>query len=124
MKISIAFALLSIIPAFGLAAQGDEAPTYQVHFGDLNLQSAAGSEILYSRIRSGAEVVCGPFDARELAKAVQHKRCMQDAIAGAVTQVNQPRLTASYLAHNHGRTPLTVSSTVGSGAPTALHVSR
>ena len=124
MKIPIAFVLLSSIPAFGLAAQGDEAPTYQVHFGDLNLQSAGGSESLYSRIRKGAEIVCGTFDAREVAKAAQHKHCMEEAIADAVAQVNHPRLTACYLAHNHGRPPLVVSSTPGSGATTALHVSR
>jgi UrcA family protein len=124
MKIPIAFVLLSVIPAFGLAAQGDEAPTYLVHFGDLNLQSAGGSESLYSRIRKGAEIVCGTFDAKEVAKAALHKRCMEEAIADAVTQVNQPHLTACYLAHNHGRAPLVVSSTLGSRASTALQVSR
>lgn len=123
MKTSIAFVLLSIIPAFGFAAQ-EETRTYQVHFGDLNLQSAAGSESLYTRIRKGAEVVCSTFDARELATAALHKRCMEEAIADAVTQVNQPHLTACYLAHNHGRSPLVVSSALGSRESTALHVSR
>jgi UrcA family protein len=98
LKTLTTLALLSLIPA-----------TYQVRFDDLNLDSDAGNERLYSRIRVGADLVCHAYEGRELQQSVKHKRCVEEAIANAVKSLDRPRLTACYLGHNRGRSPLAVA---------------
>src|SRR6202051_1408200 len=62
-------------------------------YADLNLASPSGALVLYERIRAAAQSACNYFwfetDADEA-------RCVQNAIANAVTKVNQPALSAVY----------------------------
>jgi len=88
------------------------APAYKVRFGDLDLDTAAGSEQLYSRIRMGAESVCRSWDGRDLKSVAKHKHCLADAVADAVAKVDNPRLTAQYLQHG-GQLPLSASAAAG-----------
>jgi UrcA family protein len=64
-----------------------------VTYADLNIASPSGARVLYERIRASAQSACNYFwfktDADEA-------RCLQNTIATAVTQVNQPALTAVY----------------------------
>src|SRR5215472_12539427 len=57
-----------------------------VKFADLNISSPSGALVLYERIRAAAQGACSYFwfktDADEA-------RCVHDAIANAVTKVNQ-----------------------------------
>ena len=105
------FVVLSLTSVVATASDSDgSVPTYKIHFGDLDLDTAAGNELLYRRIRTGAESVCRTWEGKELVNVVRHKRCMEDAVADAVSKIDQPRLTACYLSHHGGQLPLTVSS--------------
>ena len=102
----LAFALLSAATPVLTQAAGEESPpTYHVHFADLNLNSASGTEFLYRRIHRGAEIVCRSLEGREMSKQALHERCEQEAIGRAVTEVDRPLLTAYYSRLNHGRVP-------------------
>jgi UrcA family protein len=102
----LVFALLSAaVPALTQAAAEGSPPAYPVHFADLNLDSPAGTEYLYRRIRWGAGIVCRNFDGREISKQALHARCEAEAIGRAVTEVGHPRLTAYYTKVNHGKLP-------------------
>ena len=102
------FALLSAATPILTQAAGEESPpTYRVHFADLNLNSAAGTEFLYQRIRQGAEIVCRNLEGREISRQALHERCEEEAIGRAVTEVGHPRLTAYYSKLNHGKLPST-----------------
>jgi len=106
MKNIFVFALLSAaVPVLSQAAGEESRPTYAVHFEELNLNSAAGTESLYRRIRRGAETVCRDLDGREISKQALHERCEEEAIARAVAEVGHPRLTAYYSKLNHGKAP-------------------
>jgi UrcA family protein len=104
MKNIFVFALLSAATPV-LSQAVEERPTYSVPFGDLNLDSAAGTEFLYRRIRWGAQIVCRNLEGREISKQALHERCEKEAIGRAVAEVGHPRLTAYYSKLNHGRTP-------------------
>lgn len=102
----VAFALLSAAaPVLTQATEEASPPTYHVRFGDLNLDSAAGTEFLYRRIRWGAGIVCRGFEGREISQQTAHNRCEREAIERAVTEVGHPRLTAYYSKLNHGKMP-------------------
>jgi UrcA family protein len=84
-------ALASSFSAVSAADPGSAGIT--VKFADLNIASPSGALVLYERIRAAAQRVCSYYwfqtDADEA-------RCLQDAIANAVTKVNQPALSAVY----------------------------
>jgi len=104
------FVVLSLTSVVATASGSDASvPTYKIRFADLDLDTAAGNELLYRRIRTGAESVCRAWEGRNLANVVRHKRCMEDAVADTVSKIDKPRLTACYLSHHGGRLPLTVS---------------
>lgn len=94
----------TLIPAMALATLYSCAPVWAdtlqeprsvtVHFEDLNINSPRGAAVLYQRIRSAAEDVCGiPPSQRSLAIASRYATCVRGAIAGAVARVNRPTLT-------------------------------
>ena len=64
-----------------------------VKYADLNIAGPSGALVLYERIRAAAQSACAYFwfetDRDEA-------RCVHNAIANAVTQVNQPALSAIY----------------------------
>lgn len=59
--------------------------------------------------------MCRSWEGRDLADVAKHKHCMEDAVADAVTELDRPRLTACYLAHHGGQSPLVVSSSARTG---------
>jgi UrcA family protein len=81
------------------AAQADEAlPHKAVSFKDLNLSSTEGAAVLYGRIRSAANEVCGDQDRFNLSRAHTIQICINEAVSRAVAQVNSPMLTSLYQA--------------------------
>jgi UrcA family protein len=88
------------------AVQADEvsdaAPQLVVHYADLNLATNSGVAVLYHRIQNAATQVCGSVDQRELARVTAAKACQDTAIARAVAAINNPVLTAQYLAKTGG----------------------
>ena len=78
-----------------------------VKYADLNMVSPSGAVVLYERIRAAAQSACNYFwfktDADEA-------RCVHNTIANAVTQVNQPALSAIYNAKFKASAPSTLVS--------------
>ena len=88
--------------AFGCAAMGgrvqagEPAQSYTtiVNYGDLNLDSQQGAKVLYARIRSAAGDVCSSLEGRNLTEKKLWQGCFDKAVASAVGQVNNTRVTA------------------------------
>jgi len=99
--VSAAYILAASFFVFAGATMGDavraaEAPQYDktiVAYGDLNLDSQQGTQVLYARLRNGAEVVCSAFESRDLSLKRIWQTCFDQAVAAAVVQVNKPGLT-------------------------------
>jgi UrcA family protein len=76
-----------------ISAADPSSASVTVKYADLNIASASGARVLYERIRTAAQSACNYFwfktDADEA-------RCLQNTIAKAVTQVNQPAVSAVY----------------------------
>jgi UrcA family protein len=80
-----------------LAAEVPQPLTKIVHYGDLNLESELGAKELYARLRGAAKQVCRPFDSAETARQRLWKSCLNDAVANAVTAVNNAALSALHV---------------------------
>ena len=88
------------------ALASPEAPTARdvnqitVHFGDLNIDQTAGAAVLYRRIRNAAERVCGEPKLPGLhVVSPSWRRCVAQAIDGAVVAVDRPALTVYHRIH-------------------------
>jgi UrcA family protein len=68
-----------------------ETVSIKVQYGDLNLATTEGKDVLKRRIRHAADVVCGEPDARDLVNSVVYKECMNNATNGAWSQVRWPQ---------------------------------
>jgi UrcA family protein len=93
--------LAALIPSLGAVCRAaDTADVRQtiVKYPDLDVATAQGAAVLYNRIRSAAEGVCARLDQNDLAAMFRWKACVKGAIAGAVTTVDQPGLSALYAA--------------------------
>jgi UrcA family protein len=97
---SIARTLLAasvVILAFGTEARATgsiDGRTEIVRYDDLNVDSAQGATILYRRLRSAAQRVCAPLEARELSRRRVWQSCVDTALSSAVGHINRPMLTA------------------------------
>jgi UrcA family protein len=91
------------VASFAIGAHAGEAdaavPARTVHYSDLNLNTQAGAEVLYRRIRSAAELVCGDVDSRQMAEAAAARACVSRAVTGSVRAVNSRLLTSTYDKH-------------------------
>jgi UrcA family protein len=81
------------------AASSDATRSVRVNYRDLNLATEQGTQALYARIVSAAHQVCEVRDIRVFAEVAAAKACQAQAIAHAVRDVNNPRLAATYSAH-------------------------
>jgi UrcA family protein len=101
-----------------LAAPSDafNAPiSKRVYFGDLNVNNKEGATKLFERIKGGARDVCHQFEnSRELAQQAKWSACNKNAIAGAVSSLHLPLLTAIYDSHHSSKTAKAAS--IGSDA--------
>ena len=90
-----------------VSAADPSSASITVKYADLNIASPSGARVLYERIRAAAQNACNYFwfktDADEA-------RCLQNTIAKAVTQVNQPALSAVYSAKYKISAPSTLVS--------------
>ena len=104
MLLGVASSSFALLPAMA----DDFGPKSTVKFGDLNVSSSEGAEVLYARIRAAAYDVCLEFDNRDnISGLVQREHCVNDVILGAVTKVNNPALTAVYGAKTGKEMPQT-----------------
>jgi UrcA family protein len=90
-----AVAFLGVASVIG--AQADEAvmtPTRTVSYSDLNLNTQAGAEKLYQRIRHAAEDVCGDEGSRQLKEVAAVRACVNKAVIAATSAVSNVRLNS------------------------------
>ncbi|MDY6944689.1 MAG: UrcA family protein [Pseudomonadota bacterium] len=71
-----------------------DVPKVVVSLAGLDLSTGKGANLLYGRIRTAAEAVCGIGESRELAQVVQARACYRSAIDEAIAQANRPMLSA------------------------------
>lgn len=83
----------------------------KVSYGDLDVNKAEGAQALYKRLNRAAKNVCAPLRGRDLSRSKAHRACLGEALANAVSEVNQPLLTQ----HHNSR---------GSDASTAIVAKR
>ena len=71
-----------------------------VYFGDLNIDQTAGAAVLYRRIKHAAERVCGePHLPDSHMVSASWRKCVAQAIDGAVVAVDRPALTVYHRVH-------------------------
>src|SRR5262245_26824381 len=63
-----------------------------VRYDDLRLSSPVAIAVLHGRLRHAAERACGQPDTRQLATATRYRKCVDDAMATAIAEINEPRL--------------------------------
>jgi len=78
-----------------LARTSDTVPSVLVKYGDLNVSSPAGAQVLLKRIEAAANTACGGApDIRQLNQRASFEACRRSAVARAVVAVDSPMLTA------------------------------
>ena len=85
---ALAAASLSLFAVAPAAAQEVQAI---VHFGDLDVTSAAGAEVLNSRLLGTIESVCERPDMRNLKAMVAWEACKDAAMSSALEQLAAKR---------------------------------
>lgn len=112
------FTSTMLIFALSLGAQlvhADPAPdalSATVHFADLDLTRSAGAAVLYQRLKTAAETVCGvegSVRSRNLGSQKRFQECIWSAIGTAVAKVDQPTLTAYYRAQVTGNPTIRIA---------------
>ena len=103
-----AVVFLSLIGGSAIASAAGSADSLQktVKYTDTSVSTASGAATLYNRIRIASEEVCAPLGHGDLSSKMKVKACTHKAIADAVSQVNQPALTAVYNARNGASLPM------------------
>jgi UrcA family protein len=95
--------LLGAAGVVSAAEPASEAPAITVQFGDLNIHSQAGAQVLYHRILAAAAAVCPSGDIRDLDAYDAGLRCRARAVREAVRQVHSAEVAALYQAStDHG----------------------
>jgi UrcA family protein len=96
--------------AFGVLATGSfavnarsaeraaELPSVTVRYTDLNLNTHAGVEALYARLRAAARDVCSVGLRRSLTNVMAAKTCYRQTLANAVDEMKSPTLSALHRA--------------------------
>ena len=87
--------LLAVITVVSNADAADQVRSETVKFADLNVNTPAGAQALYTRIRSAAYRVCYQ-DTSDPLTQIAATTCAKDAEARAVEKLNLPQLTAFY----------------------------
>ena len=97
MRSTICLLLFSTLAAIGTSvAMADTVVTVKsevVRYDDLRLISAVGAAVLYGRLRGAAERACGTLNGRPAELAARYRSCVDEAVAKAVAEVNEPVLT-------------------------------
>ena len=97
LRLAAAAALLCAAPV--LAQTSVTVPSVLVKYGDLNIGSRAGAQVLLRRIEVAANTACGGEpDIRQLSQLASFEACRRSAVARALVGVDSPMLTA--MAHD------------------------
>src|SRR5689334_24633133 len=91
------FAVFALVTgSFALADSVVTVKSETVRYDDVRLISAVGAAVLYGRVRHAAERACGSLDGKTPQLASRYRACVDDAVAKAVAEVNEPVLTKYY----------------------------
>lgn len=71
------------------AAAGVATSAMPVNIGDLDLDSSAGRRSLTMRLGKAAKTVCGADNSRSLLRPQAQRRCVRDALARALNQIDE-----------------------------------
>jgi UrcA family protein len=77
--------------------------TEAVEFQDLNVNTSAGAQVLYGRIRAAANRVCASNLSGDRFARLGGAKCAREAAARAVEHLDLPALTAYYNMMTHTR---------------------
>jgi len=89
------FAAVAIAPA-ALAQTPAEPASVRVAYGDLNMSTSAGGEILLHRISSAAKKACARAVERSPLTPAAMTNCRQDTVESVVRQMNFATLTTAW----------------------------
>jgi UrcA family protein len=105
--------ILAAAAAFNLHADDGDIRQVRVSYAGLDLETRAGAEILFRRIKAAARSVCiEMYGKQDLEQRYRWKQCVNEAIARAVTDVDASTLTTYYLAQQ-GKAPKPVALAAG-----------
>lgn len=94
------------VAAFGVLATGSfdvnaqtveraaQLPSVTVRYADLNLNTPADVEELYTRLRTASRSVCNVGERQSLVEAMAAKSCYRQVLGTAVADAKLPTLTA------------------------------
>jgi UrcA family protein len=110
MKLS--FIMAAALTLFPVAHAQSAVESVTVKFADLDLNTDQGDRALYRRLTAAARRACWQFPAaaepspisRQKQLEARHATCVQQAIDGAVAQINRPTFT-SYVASRQMKVP-------------------
>jgi UrcA family protein len=74
-------------------SQADSDPVAKVDVSDIDMNSEAGVNTLYERMRDAAKSACSKDTRSDLGGLQYLSRCIEDAVDRAVTEINHPMLT-------------------------------
>src|ERR1700742_671694 len=73
-----------------IVSSDGQARTVKVQYGDLNLSTPKGKEVLSQRIHQAVDLVCFQPDPRALQQWSQYRKCMQTGTDSAWSQILWP----------------------------------
>jgi UrcA family protein len=85
------------------------APSMRVSYGDVDIATPDGADVLLNRIDIAARLVCQPEDAHQLVEYDLSRRCKTEATDRAVADIGSPVVFARYRARS-GHLPLTLTA--------------
>ncbi len=95
-----------ISASFGVVAETQsrvDLPSVTVRYTDLDLNTPAGVEALYARLRAAAKAVCNVDERKPLTEAMAAKNCYHQTLSAAVDEAKLPTLTALHSVEHGGR---------------------
>jgi UrcA family protein len=95
-RVALVATRLAFVGSAAAAAPLTETREVTVHYADLNLESAAGIESLYARIRAAAKQVCGTAERTDFGAQSAMRTCREAAVASAVAKIGNAALAARH----------------------------
>jgi UrcA family protein len=93
-----AFATLSALaPIYTDAAEAATAVSRHVSYAGLDLNTPAGAESFYARLKSAARSLCSSHDPIDRAPSWTYRECMEGALAKVVRDTNHPLLAQMFV---------------------------
>jgi UrcA family protein len=110
IALATVLALGAISISHSAFAASDDIASMKVQYADLNLSSTAGAKAMLQRIHHAANDVCGPQPSSKIDRNARiHATCVDQAVTGAVRQLDVPMVTALYRG-DRGAAPTTLAS--------------